>query len=79
MTHEVLEIDAIGLNCPMPVIKLQNGLRSVEGNKHVKIICSDPGVCKDIPAWVRVNKHTIVDEQFDSNNNRFEFTVCKKS
>ncbi len=53
-------VDARNLLCPMPVIKIQNAvLKAVTGQK-ISIICTDPGVKSDIPAWCRINGHKIV-------------------
>lgn len=51
------EIDAKGLKCPMPVIKLQQQVRKSAANAIIKIACTDPSADKDIASWTRVNKH----------------------
>lgn len=52
-------IDAKGLKCPMPVIKLQQQVRKSEPGTHIKIACTDSGAEKDIASWCRVNKHEL--------------------
>lgn len=53
-------VDAKGLKCPMPVIKLQQQVRNTRPGKMIEIICTDPGAEKDISSWCKVNKHQIV-------------------
>lgn len=53
-------IDAKGLKCPMPVIKLQQQVRNTRPGKIIQIVCTDPGAEKDISSWCKVNKHQIV-------------------
>jgi len=53
-------IDAKGLKCPMPVIKLQQQVRITRPGKLVLIECTDPGAEKDIGSWCRVNKHALL-------------------
>ena len=53
-------IDAKGLKCPMPVIKLQQQIRKTRPGKLVLIDCTDPGAEKDIGSWCRVNKHPLL-------------------
>lgn len=50
-------VDAKGLKCPMPVIKLQQQVRQAEPGSIITIACTDTGAEKDIASWVRVNKH----------------------
>lgn len=52
-------IDAKGLKCPMPVIKLQQQVRHSRPGALISIECTDPGAEKDITSWSRVNKHTL--------------------
>ena len=54
-------IDAKGLKCPMPVIKLQQALRPLKTGQEVMIECTDLGAEKDIASWCRVNKHEIIN------------------
>lgn len=56
-----LIIDATGMLCPMPVIKLQNQIKRMEKNQRVEIICTDPGVKHDIPTWCRLQKHSVIE------------------
>lgn len=52
-------VDAKGLKCPMPVIKLQQQVRQSRPGELISIECTDPGAEKDITSWARVNKHTL--------------------
>ncbi|GKT11918.1 MAG: tRNA 2-thiouridine synthesizing protein A [Thiomicrorhabdus sp.] len=53
------QVDAKGLKCPMPVIKLQQQVRKSQGGELIAIECTDPGAEKDIASWAKVNKHQI--------------------
>ena len=55
-----IDVDARRLLCPMPVIRLQDAVNKVTIGEIVKIICTDPGVKNDIPAWCNINKHTVL-------------------
>ncbi len=72
---EIMDIDARRLLCPMPVIRLQNSLLSIEAGEKVKITCTDPGVLYDIPTWCRINGHQIVTS--DENDDEYVFVVEK--
>ena len=60
MTERV-QLDARRLLCPMPVIKTQNRVAELENGVELEVICTDPGVLHDIPAWCRVNGHEVID------------------
>ena len=55
----MLKIDARRLLCPLPVIRLQDAMDQTELDNRVEIVCTDPGVKNDIPAWCRINGHEI--------------------
>lgn len=55
-----LTIDAKGLKCPMPVIKLQQAIRQLSAGQLVKIECTDLSAEKDIGSWCKVNKHGLI-------------------
>ncbi|MDX1795960.1 MAG: sulfurtransferase TusA family protein [Hydrogenovibrio sp.] len=60
---ENTHIDAKGLKCPMPVIKLQQKVRQSHSGEHISIECTDPGAEKDIRSWSKVNRHRFVSTQ----------------
>lgn len=43
------EIDATGLNCPMPVLRLQKKLRGMAAGAQVTLLASDPMAAVDVP------------------------------
>ncbi len=56
----MIELDARRLMCPMPVIKTQNIIKTMVFGDKVRVTCTDPGVMQDIPAWCRINGHTVL-------------------
>lgn len=56
-------LDARNLLCPLPVIRLQNTVKSLADGDMLKVICTDPGALHDIPAWCRINGHSVLDTQ----------------
>ncbi|MBD3669618.1 MAG: sulfurtransferase TusA family protein [Gammaproteobacteria bacterium] len=57
-THK---LDATRLLCPMPVIRTQDRVKELTPGETLEVICTDPGVKNDIPAWCRINGHTVRD------------------
>ncbi len=59
------KIDARHLLCPLPVIRTQNAVVKLQPGDELSVLCTDPGVVYDIPAWCRVHGHEIlaIDEK----------------
>ena len=58
-------IDARNLLCPLPVIRTQDRVADLQPGELVEVLCTDPGVVYDIPAWCRMRGHEVcnIDEQ----------------
>ena len=54
-------LDARGLLCPLPVIRTEERVAGLAPGEVLEVRASDPGVLHDIPAWCRVNGHTVLD------------------
>jgi tRNA 2-thiouridine synthesizing protein A len=53
-------LDARGLLCPLPVIRLQALARGRPAGTVIRVTATDPGVRQDIPAWCRVHGHRVL-------------------
>ena len=51
------------LLCPMPVIKTQDKIKTLEIGDQLIITCTDPGVLSDIPSWCRIHGHEIISTE----------------
>jgi len=54
-------VDARNLLCPMPVIRCQDKVKGLNPTDIVEVVCTDPGAKNDIPAWCRINGHTVLE------------------
>ena len=61
-------VDARCLLCPLPVIRTQDAVASLQAGESLEVLCTDPGAIHDIPAWCRVHGHEVCDinEQEDT-------------
>lgn len=61
-------VDARRLLCPLPVIRTQDAVAALQPGDSLRVLCTDPGVLHDIPAWCRVHGHEVsdIDEQDDT-------------
>jgi TusA-related sulfurtransferase len=68
-------VDARGLQCPMPVIKLSQAIMTALPGETVELISTDRGSCSDVPAWAADMGHAL-EEQFEVDN-EFHFVLVR--
>ena len=54
------ELNARRLLCPMPVIRTQDKVAELNPGDTLVVSCTDPGALNDVPAWCRINGHTVL-------------------
>lgn len=47
------ELDASGLNCPLPILRAKKVLSHMQSGQILKVISTDPGSVKDFQAFSR--------------------------
>ncbi|QLQ02781.1 MAG: sulfurtransferase TusA family protein [Thiobacillus sp.] len=47
------ELDARGLNCPLPILRAKKALAEVASGQVLKILSTDPGSVKDFAAFAK--------------------------
>ena len=52
-------IDARGLNCPLPVLKLRKILKALPPGTEVALLATDRTALRDVPAFCRAHDHEI--------------------
>lgn len=56
-----LTIDACGLQCPGPVMKLKGGMENLAPGEQLQITATDAGFAMDVQSWVRMTDNQLVD------------------
>ncbi|MDR2154063.1 MAG: sulfurtransferase TusA family protein [Burkholderiaceae bacterium] len=56
------EVDARGLNCPLPILKAKKALAELQAGQLLKVLCTDPGSVRDFQAFTRQTGHTLVTQ-----------------
>ncbi len=64
-------LNARRLLCPMPVIRTQDAVKKLQIGEVLEVIGTDSGILQDIPAWCRINGHTVLDTFTDD----FEYHI----
>ncbi|MBO9554024.1 sulfurtransferase TusA family protein [Cellulomonas sp.] len=58
-------VDARGLRCPAPVIRLARAARDVPAGTELTVLATDPAAVHDVPAWARMRGHELVSATED--------------
>ena len=56
-------VDARGLRCPLPVIRLAARAKELPAGTVVTLLATDPAARHDVPAWARLRGHTSTGEE----------------
>jgi NADPH-dependent 2,4-dienoyl-CoA reductase/sulfur reductase-like enzyme/peroxiredoxin family protein/TusA-related sulfurtransferase/rhodanese-related sulfurtransferase len=57
----IKNVDACGLQCPGPVLKLKKSIDEIAEGEAVRITASDAGFYKDVKAWANVTGNELVE------------------
>jgi len=70
------ELDARGMLCPMPVIKTQDTIKTMQPDDQLTVYATDPGTLQDIPSWCRVHGHAVLRVVESENEICFQIQVA---
>jgi TusA-related sulfurtransferase len=57
------ELDARGLNCPLPILKAKKALADLESGALLRVVCTDPGSMRDFQAFARQTGNELVEQR----------------
>jgi tRNA 2-thiouridine synthesizing protein A len=58
---DVVEVDARGLRCPIPVIRLGAAIKDLPAGSLVRLLATDPAARADVAAFCRLRGHEVVE------------------
>ena len=70
------ELDARGLNCPLPILRTKKALTDMHSGQVLKVLATDPGAVKDFQAFSRQTGHELMSHAVDAKE--FTFFMKKK-
>jgi tRNA 2-thiouridine synthesizing protein A len=77
MTSFDRQLDARGLNCPIPILRTKKILTTMETGEIVRIMATDPGSVKDFKAFARQTDNELLSST--EVEGEFQFTLKKLS
>ena len=63
----MIELDACGLQCPGPILKVKQAIDQMEDGQQLKIVASDFGFSADIAAWCENTGNTLLSSDLTNN------------
>ena len=69
------ELDASGLNCPLPILRAKKTLAPMEVGQVLHIIATDPGSVKDFEAFSKQTGNELLDSKEEGG--KFHFLIKK--
>lgn len=70
------ELDARGLNCPLPILRAKKALTEMSSGQVLRIIATDPGSVKDFQAFAKQTGNDLISSE--EKNKEFEFFLKRK-
>jgi tRNA 2-thiouridine synthesizing protein A len=56
------EVDARGLNCPLPILKAKKALAELQSGDVLKVVATDPGSVRDFQAFARQSGNELIEQ-----------------
>ena len=57
------ELDARGLNCPLPILRTKKALTDMLSGQVLKVLATDPGSVKDFAAFSRQTGNPLLSSE----------------
>jgi tRNA 2-thiouridine synthesizing protein A len=70
------ELDARGLNCPLPILKTKKALADMTSGQVLRVLATDPGSVRDFQAFARQTGNELVSH--GEENKEYIFFMRRK-
>ncbi len=70
-------LDARGLNCPMPVLRANRALRSLQAGEKLRVLATDRAAIGDFRAFCRETGHQLLS--FSEEAGTLSFTIRRRT
>jgi len=76
IVHFDREVDARGLNCPLPVLRTKNTLNDMSSGQVLRILATDPAAVRDFQAFAKQTGNLLL--QHGEQDGAFFFLLKRK-
>jgi len=78
MTEDIAkEVDARGLNCPLPILRAKKALAELQSGQVLKVVATDPGSMRDFQAFARQSGNILI-RQNETEQREFVHLLRRK-
>ncbi len=70
------ELDARGLNCPLPILKTKKALAEMTSGQVLRVLATDPGSVRDFQAFAKQTGNELLEQS--EANKEFLFYMRRK-
>ena len=70
------ELDARGLNCPLPILKTKKALADMTSGQVLRVVATDPGAVRDFQAFAKQTGNALLAHS--EENREFIFFMKRK-
>lgn len=70
------DLDARGLNCPLPILRTKKALATMRSGEILRVTATDPGSVKDFAAFSKQTGNALISS--DKINGEFIFFLKKR-
>jgi len=57
------EVDARGLNCPLPILKAKKALAEMQSGQTLRVVATDAGSMRDFKAFAKQTGNELLEQQ----------------
>ncbi|WP_171130476.1 MULTISPECIES: sulfurtransferase TusA family protein [unclassified Ruegeria] len=68
MTQKIETLDALGLLCPLPVLKARKRLKSLPAGAVLRVLADDPAAIIDVPHFCTESGHVLLSQDSDGDH-----------
>ena len=69
------ELDASGLNCPLPILRAKKSLAAMDSGQILRVVATDPGAVKDFEAFSKQTGNPLLESSEEGG--KFYFRLQK--
>ena len=73
--HAHKELDARGLNCPLPILKAKKALADMTSGEVLRVVSTDAGSVRDFQAFAKQTGNELVEQETVGSEH---FTLLKR-
>jgi tRNA 2-thiouridine synthesizing protein A len=70
------DVDARGLNCPLPILKAKKALAEMASGEILRVVATDTGSVRDFQAFARQTGNELLEQS--ESNREYTFFLRRK-